>query len=458
VYPELFRHVLFPAYETLTRRGTHRFLAEYRRTQWLDAETIARIQLEKLNTLIEFCWQQVPYLEKCWREAGLKRRPLGSVRELEYFPILTKGEITANYLEMTSLPWRGRSLVKTTGGTTGDPFRFEYTMESYARRTASMWRGYEWAGAGLGARTAYLWGSPTPKEFRKRVKEGAYHWAFNRRVWDANSMLKERDIEAYARAMDRYRPDVLVGFVRPVLAMARWIAQTGHKAKGLRSVVTGAEALYESERREIEGAFGCPVFNTYGCREFMLIAAECERHAGLHINADHLVVELVDSAGREAMEEPGDVIITDLHNFAMPFVRYRNGDRATAMRGSACACGRGLPLLQSVEGRILDMILTPDGRHVPGEFFVYVMLGRTAISRYQVVQVANDALEVRIMSDTKVPDSEFVQIAEKISEVTGPAMRISVVPVNAIAEPASGKRRVTVSLESFRAQHPQLTQ
>ena len=131
----------------------------------------------------------------------------------------------------------------------------------------------------------------------------------------------------------------------------------------------------------------------------MLIAAECERHAGLHINADHLVVELVDSRGHQVTEEAGDVVITDLHNLAMPFVRYRNGDRATAIRDGDCACGRRLPLLQSVEGRILDMIVTPDGRHVPGEFFVYVMLGRTAISRYQVVQVAIDALEVRIMSE-----------------------------------------------------------
>jgi len=453
VYAELFRHALFPAYESFTGRGTHRFLAQYRRNQWLDNEAIARIQLDKLNTLLEFCWQQVPYLQSRWRQSGLQPRRLESVRELERFPILTKEEITANYLEMTSLPWRGRSLVKTTGGTTGDPFRFEYTMESYARRTAAMWRGYEWAGAGLGVRTAYLWGSPTPNDLRKRLKYNAYHWAFNRRVFDANAMLKERDIEDYARAIGRYRPIVLVGFVRPVLAMAQWITRTGHAMHGLKSIVTGAEALYETERKEIEGAFGCPVFNTYGCREFMLIAAECERRAGLHINADHLVVELVDSAGSGVTEGPGDVVITDLHNCAMPLVRYRNGDRATAKQNGTCPCGRGLPLLQSVDGRILDMIVTPDGRHVPGEFFVSVMLGRTAIKRYQVVQVDTDALEVRIMSNAALPQSECDRITAQIAEVTGPTMRISVMEVDAIDEPASGKRRVTVSLESFRARN-----
>jgi phenylacetate-CoA ligase len=233
--------------------------------------------------------------------------------------------------------------------------------------------------------------------------------------------------------------------------MAQWITRTGYELRGPASIVTGAEALYEAERKEIEGAFDCPVFDTYGCREFMLIAAECEQHAGLHVNADHLVVELVDPKGRAVADGPGDVVITDLHNFAMPLVRYRNGDRATAMIGAACACGRGLPLLRSVDGRILDMIATPDGRNVPGEFFVYVMLGRTAIKRYQIVQVATDALEVRIMSHDALPGSECDLITAQIAKVTGPLMRIMIKKVDAIEEPASGKRRVTVSLESFRS-------
>ena len=89
---------------------------------------------------------------------------------------------------MTSLPWRGRNLVKTTGGSTGDPFRFEYTMESYARRTAVMWRGYEWAGAGPGARTASLWATPPPQAGWRSAKERAYHWLFNRKFLDAFGM------------------------------------------------------------------------------------------------------------------------------------------------------------------------------------------------------------------------------------------------------------------------------
>lgn len=451
MYAELFRHVLFPAYESLTGRGTHRFLAEYRRNQWLDADSLARLQLEKLNSLMQFCWREVPYLGTRWRQAGLRPRMLGSVQELEEFPILTKEEITANYVEMTSLPWRGRSMAKTTGGTTGDPFRFEYTMESYARRTAVMWRGYEWAGAGLGVRTAYLWGTPPPNGRRQQWKERAYHAAFNRRIFNAFAMTGERDVEDYAQRIASFRPDVLVGYVRPVLILAQWINRTGQAVRGLKSVVTGAEALYEPERKEIEGAFGCPVFNTYGGREFMLIASECDHHAGLHINVDHLVVELVDHAGRGVSDQSGDILVTDLHNHAMPLVRYRNGDRATATRHQ-CPCGRGLPLLRSIDGRILDRILTPDGRQVPGEFFVYCMLGRTSIRRYQVVQVNADALELRVVLGGAWPQRDRDGVVAQIQEAVGEAMRVNVKEVDAIDEPATGKRRVCVSLESYRAQ------
>lgn len=449
MYAELFRHVLFPAYESLTGRRTHRFLGEYRRNQWLDADSLLRLQLEKLNVLLEFCWREVPHLAKRWRQAGLEPRRLDSVGELENFPITTKEDITANYAEMTSRAWRGRSMSKTTGGTTGDPFRYEYTMESYARRTAVMWRGYEWAGAGLGVRTAYLWGTPSAQDLRQRFKDRAYHAAFNRKVFNAFAMTSEHDVEEYARRIASFRPDALVGYVRPVLILAQWVNRTGQALRGLRSVLTGAEALYEPERKEIEKAFGCPVFNTYGGREFMLIASECDRHAGLHVNVDHLVVELVDATGRGIKDQSGDVIVTDLHNLAMPLVRYRNGDRATA-ESRACSCGRGLPMLRSVDGRILDRILTPDNRQVPGEYFVYVMLGKTAIRRYQVVQVDTDAIELNLVLDGPLQQSERDELTTKIRDAVGASMRIDIREVEAIDEPSTGKRRVTVSLESYR--------
>ena len=345
---------------------------------------------------------------------------------------------------MIARSWRGRTLNKTTGGSSGTPFRLEYTMESYARRTAVMWRGYAWGGAEPGTKTAYLWGTGQRTHGLGGLKDSLYHRAFNRRFLDAFSMT-ESNLDDYIAEIERYKPDVIVGYVAPVVLVARKLNREGRRLSGPRGILTGAEPLFEPERREIERAFGCPVFNTYGCREFMLLAAECPEHAGLHVSADHVVLETIDDAGRAVHGTSGDVVVTDLHNYGMPFVRYRNGDRAT-YSAKTCPCGRGLPLLGSIDGRVLDTIDTVDGRHVPGEFFVYAMLEMHSIKQYLVVQTAIDEIEMQVVKDGAVTTDERTTIEQKVGGVVGPTSRIVVRQVDAIAPSRSGKRRVTVSL------------
>lgn len=449
-YERLFRSALFPAYEWATRRNTHRYLAEYQASQWLKPAHLATLQLSKLNRLLTHAWSNVPALAERWRAHGLAPRMLKSAAELADYPILSKQDISSHYDGMVARNWRGRTLTKTTGGSTGEPFRFEYTMESYARRTAVMWRGYDWAGAGLGARTAYLWGTGLRKGGWGGLKDQLYHGAFNRSFLDAFSM-RDDNIGEYVDRMRAFRPDAVVGYVAPVVQVARWLNEQGTRIEGLRGVLTGAESLYEPQRKLIEQAFGTQVFNTYGCREFMLIASECERHQGLHVNADHLVVETVNELGVPVHGESGDVVVTDLSNYGMPMIRYRNGDRATYV-DRPCTCGRALPLFASVDGRILDLIHTPDGRRVPGEFIVYAMLDFNRVSRYQAVQVEADRLELRIVSAEPLSPDESQRIMVKLRQGLGTVMRIDIRRVPDIPLTASGKRRVSVSLANA-AQH-----
>ncbi len=447
MYESLFRHALFPAYETLIkRRQTASHVKEYERSQWFDQEPLQALQLRKLNVLLDHCWARVPYLQRHWRAQGLTPAPLAHVSELARYPVLTKAQITENYAEMTATNWRGRTLSKTTGGSTGEPFRFEYTMDVYARRTAVMWRGYGWGGARLGTRTGYLWGTGMRKGGWGGFKDKLYHGAFNRRFFDAFS-LTDASIDPLIDQLIEYRPRAIVGYVAPVVLVARRMLATGRSMRGLRGVLTGAEALYEPERRDIERAFGCEAFNTYGSREVMLMASECEHH-GLHVNADHLLLETVDDDGRPtAAGVSGDVAVTDLHNHGMPMVRYLNGDRATyAAAKGGCACGRGLPLLASVDGRVLDSITTTDGRHVPGEYFVYAMLDWPDVRQWQVVQTATDCVQFRLVVPEPWAPDRRSKLTEKVQAKTGPTMRVEIIEVDRIPTTASGKRRLTIAL------------
>jgi phenylacetate-CoA ligase len=446
LYEVLFRHALFPAYETLVkRRGTASHVAEYERSQWLDRPALEAVQLHKLNELLAHCWAHVPFLQRHWREHGVAPGPLQHVSELTRYPVLTKSLMTANYDDMIATDWRGRTLSKTTGGSTGEPFRFEYTMDVYARRTAVMWRGYGWGGASLGTRTGYLWGTGMRKGGWGGFKDRLYHGAFNRRFFDAFS-LTDDNIDRVITELVAYRPRAVVGYVAPLVLVARRMLATGRTIDGVRGVLTGAEALYAPERRDIERAFGCPAFDTYGSREVMLMASECDRHGGLHVNADHLALETLDDEGRPVPAGvSGDVAITDLHNFGMPMVRYLNGDRATYAT-AACSCGRGLPLLASVDGRVLDSVVTPDGRHVPGEFFVYAMLDWPDVRQWQVVQTAADAVQFRLVVPEPWSQDRRDKLTAKVRDKAGAAMRVEIVEVDQIPTTSSGKRRLTISL------------
>jgi phenylacetate-CoA ligase len=448
LYASLFEHALFPMYETLLRRrSTASNIREYRRNQWLSSDELSALQLSKLNALLTHCWQHVPALQRHWRAAGCEPGALRNVGELTRYPTIGKQFIVDNYDDMIAVPLRGRTLSKVTSGSTGVPFRFEYTMDVYARRTAVMWRGYGWAGAGLGTRTAYLWGTGLRTQGWGAIKDKLYHSAFNRHFFDAIS-LSDATIDATIADIVAYRPKAVVGYVAPLVLVARRMLQTNTRIEGVGRVLTGAEGLLNQERSDLEEAFGCPVFNTYGSREVMLMASECESHEGLHVNADHLVLETLDARGNASGPGvSGDVAITDLHNFGMPMVRYLNGDCAT-YHGNACSCGRSLPLLSSVDGRLLDLIKTPDGRHLPGEFFSMVMLDMQIVKQWQVVQTDPDRLEVRVIVKPGWSVELRDRVLGRIRAKSGQSMRLDLVEVDSIAPARSGKRRLTIALEN----------
>lgn len=448
LYEPLFRKVLFPAYESgLRRRRTLSYLREYERDQWLTREQVHALQWAKLQRLVAHCWNEVPYYRERWSEAGV-RAPADIATPDDYarLPLLTKADIRANFERMISPAHRDGLLYKTTGGSTGEPFRFGYTRESYERRIAVMWRGYGWARARLGQRTLYLWGTSLGQQ---KAKDRLYHAAFNRRVLNS-FVMSESNMAGYADAIDAFRPEVIVSYVGPLVRLAEWLQANGRRIHQPLRVLGAAEALLDHQRSTIERVFGCPAFNTYGCREFMLIASECEHRTGLHLTADHLKVELVQPALDPA--GAGELIVTDLHNYGMPMMRYVNGDLATASN-TQCACGRGLPMLARVDGRKLDALYTADGRIMPGEYVVYAFLYAKGVKRYQVVQKRLDALEVVIVRDVDFDDSTIDLVRGELRKVLGDGIALDFRFVDEIPLTASGKLRVTVSELASQGSH-----
>jgi phenylacetate-coenzyme A ligase PaaK-like adenylate-forming protein len=429
----------------LKRRPIFRYWEELERSQWLPAAGVAAIQLDALRNLLQHARATCPYYTAEWARRGLDPDGLGSLDDFRRWPVVDRETINAHRDAMRTT--RGDIPVspKATGGSSGTPLRFFLDAGSYDRRNAAWHRGYGWAGAAPGTRQFYLWGVPIDTgSTRTRWKLRLYDALYRRTVASCFG-LSEATAPEFLKRLNHTRPDVIVAYTNPLYAFARMLRDRGLTPYSPRSIVVGAEKLHDFQRKEIEAVFGAPVFETYGSREFMLIGAECDRHAGLHLTSEQLVVEVLDDAGAPAPPGvEGDVVITDLYNYGMPFVRYANGDRALA--GAAlCDCGRGLPLLRKVVGRRLDILTTPDGRRIPGEFFPHLVKEFPAVRRFQVVQDRPERITMKVVLGGPPGDAGLDRLTGEVRKVVGPSVGFSVEPVGDIPLTAAGKLLVVVN-------------
>lgn len=442
----VYRYLLIGGFETLVkRRPTYRYWRELERTQWLPAAEIDAIQWNNLVRLVRHAAAHCPYYRRAWAEAGLAPESLASRDDFLRWPRIDRDVIRAHRHAMRSESLTEPLIAKSTGGSSGVPLQFDLDADANDRRMAAWHRGYGWAGAAPGTRQLYLWGVALGSvPAWKRRKDALYNALYRRKVLNS-FQLSDATMPRYLRALKRYRPEVIVAYTNPLYAFAEWLESQGMRPPAPRSIVVGAEKLYDFQRALIERVFAAPVFETYGSREFTLIGAECDRHQGLHLTQENLLVEVLDDEGQPARPgEEGDIVITDLTNYGMPFIRYANGDRAVAGL-SQCTCGRGLPLLKQVVGRRLDILTTPDGRRVPGEFFPHLLKDVAALRRFQVVQEAPDRIELRMVLREPLAPAQRRQIEQEIAATVGSAVHVELKTVDDIPLTPAGKLRVVVN-------------
>lgn len=445
MYGLLFRHVLFPLYETRLRgRATLTYLDELERSQWRPERELRELNWRKMLEALQFAEQRVPFYRRRFAEYGVRVKDVHAPEDLLRFPVLTKADLRAHGDELLVEGWTGKLHKSGTGGSTGEPARFYYDHPTYERRMAAALRADAWTGTRIGDKELHIWGIPTKGESRWKKAKRTLHEAVQRKkvvsAWD----LAEAQLAGVVDEIVRYRPSLVVGYTSPLYYTARYAVETGRKLPTPRGVIATAERLFKHQRETIEKAFQAPVFDRYGCREMMLIGAECDRHEGKHLNMENVYVE-VHCGGRLAKPgEPGEVLLSDLVCRSMPLLRYKNED-VVVKAEAPCSCGRGLPLLASVEGRVLDMIVGPDGRVLAGEFFPYFFKDHPNVERYQVHQDKTRAITVRVIPGKGYRPEMSQTIERELHRFLGERANIRVEVVDEIPVTRGGKFRVTVS-------------
>lgn len=355
---------------------TRERLALLLESQYWPGERLRQLQLQKLQQLLEHCHASVPFYRRRFERAGFIPSDIHIPGRFERIPVLEKSEIQSAGAEMISTSASSADLLPdATGGSTGRPLAFFHDRNYWEWEKAAAIRAWKYfPGQSEHTIEAVLWGSErdirrslSPLQLLKRV--------VRLRKLELNTFeLDEDRVQRFLRHYRILRPKILRGYASSLFFMARYLERTGVRLPPPKAVVSAAETLWPEMRQTVEHVFSAPVFDSYGCREVSQIATECEAHDGLHLVVENQYVELLD----------GQILVTNLNNFAMPFLRYRIGDVATSILDESCRCGRSSPRLMGLRGRESEMIHLPNGKVVHGEYFTHLFYGLLDVSEFSV--------------------------------------------------------------------------
>ena len=441
----LVKHVIFPLHEKLIGRKTYQYLDELEKTQWLKAEEIKSLQLRKLKDLLIHAQKNCSFYRKRFLDAGFGPSHLKSLDDLNLIPTLNKTEIRQNLNDMLWKDCPGGLHRYNTGGSSGEPLIFYFDRRRQAYDAAARALTHRWWGIEIGDKELYLWGSPLEikkqdklKDLRDRLTNQLLLSAFD---------LSQTMIPNFMEKIQKFKPKCVFGYPSTIALFCQLAFQQGYDLSnvGVDVVFSTAEVLYDHQKEIISNAFGkIPVVDGYGSREGGFVSHECPE-GSMHVIEQNIIVEYLHDEKPVGPGEDGEIVVTHLDNWAMPFIRYRTGDVAQ-FDNQPCDCGRHLSVMKKIQGRTTDFVVTPDGRWQHGLSLIYVVRDVPGVAEFKIIQEAVDHVNVLLKIEKGLfPEDGKVRIIEGFKKRMGHTVNVDIEMVDEIKKDASGKYRYVVS-------------
>ena len=441
--PDSFVRNLFePAWDLYEGSVRLRTLRHLRQTQWQSPEQILAASNTKLTAMVCHAAATSPFYRARFAEAGIDPTKVTSIEDLRDLPLLTKDDIRAHTDEILSTAFKKQDLVPAkTGGSTGVALQVYCDRKGVEQRAGAALRADEWSGWRLGQPLAAVWGNPpVPRTLKNRLRL----LLKDRIIYLDTMKIDDPAIDRFLAEWKAMNPGMLYGHAHSIFILCENLKDRGFTLNP-QSIVATSMMLIEPERRLIEEVCGIPVTNRYGCEEVSLIGCECEEHNGMHLNADHNIVEFLRDDGTPCVPgEDGRIVVTELINFGMPMIRYEVGDRGVPT-DRLCPCGRALPLMESITGRTADFLKAQDGSLVAGISIIENTLTKLpGIKQLQIVQTAALKLTANLVPGSGYGDEVANQLKEILKDIMGRDFAVDINQVEAIPQESSGKYRFTI--------------
>ncbi len=443
LYTRLVSGLVFPLHERLKHHDTVAVRKHLEDSQWWGRDRLAALQLERLRSLLQHAQQHVPYYRDLFARIGFDPAGVSSLADLQRLPLLGKPEIRANTEALKADNAVGLARFNT-GGSSGEPLIFFIGNQRVSHDVAAKWRATRWWGVDIGDPEIVVWGSPIELTAQDRVR--AIRDKLLRTELLPAFEMSEAKLDGFVARIRERRPKMLFGYPSALSHIGQHAEKRGIRMDdlGIRVAFCTSERLYDHQREAIERVFGCPVANGYGSRDAGFIAHQCPS-GGMHLTAEDIIVEIIDSEGRVLPPgKAGEIVVTHLATGDFPFIRYRTGDVAV-MDTATCACGRGLPMLKEIQGRATDFVVARDGTVMHGLALIYILRDLPQVAGFRIVQEALDLTRVQVVPGPGFDADIVLRIQRGLAARLGEGVRIEVEQVNEIAPEKSGKYRYVVS-------------
>ena len=432
----------WPAVPSMAGQMTLALQFQLQRTQWWSADEIAGHQFRQLRELVGHALTNVPFYRQHMQRASIFA--IGGVTPVSFvrWPILTRAELRANAdaLLARRLPaGHGAIAWNSTTGSTGEPVRIAVTEACRAYHAGAILRSQLWYGLDMSAKLAAI---------RPAAREEAFaNWGPpSSEVFDTGrscSFSITRDPSEQFEWLCREDPAYLLSTGNNLHSLLEESLRTKRRPQGLRALLSFADRPPPDLRELARATWNVPVYDTYSAAEFGPLALQCPHHEHLHVQSENLLVEiLADDGAPCAPGETRRVVVTDLHNFAMPLIRYSLGDYA--MAGPACPCGRGLPVIARIAGRSSNMAVDPTGRRfwplLSPKFWL-----DTPIAQRQLIQKSPSRIELRYVAAADLTPAQRSVVAAGLTQTLRYAYDYDFVRVAEIARQPGGKYEEFVS-------------
>ena len=421
------------AYNTY-RKGWNYNTQFSRTTEILDGprETIEAFQAKRLKQLLQHAYQTTPYYRELLTTAP---------SDISAVPPLEKQNVPEQLARLCSEAFPEKKRIRNaTGGSTGTPLTFYQDRHYWNQRNLSVYYFDRWAGWNFGEPQLIIWGSLADLESDGRWKHRFSNYWRNQ-YWLNGFRLTDPAMRATFEKMNVDQPQTILAYPSSLYQFAKFISENGLTPLcKFNGIISSAEMLHPHYRTLAESVFKTKVHNRYGSREVGLIAMECAE-GRMHINCRDLYLE-IDS--RDPYTEPGEILITQLNNYAMPFIRYRIGD-VGLLSEEVCPCGNDLPILAELLGRTTATFRTRSGAFIHGGYFTQQFYDLDGVTQFQIIQESLKHCVLKVVVNEKWTEATRRYLVQRIQDTLGTTVVVTVEFVDEIPLPPSGKREYTIS-------------